>query len=192
MKKIFTLLLATIFISVFSQTKLIFYKSHSGNMKNFSADAIDISDGNLGLPPERIVGDIKLDSVIYVNDKETMLVSTYCTTRYGERKEEKHIRKIVPNSRLNFTKNQDSIKSLLKSNLYFDEFLKSVDDAVFIGFDKPTKKEMRKLKKEQKKSLKADKSTSENSEKNHETPYYLGLIFLTSLAGVYSWKKNKK
>ncbi len=190
MKNLFTFIFTAISLSIFSQTKLISYKSHSGNMKNFSAESVDISEGNLGAAPEKLVKTAKLDSVIYVNENESILVtsSTILNTRNGEKTKWKPGREVVRNSKLFNSKNKDSIKKVL-TNTY--NFQNDIDDVVFVGYDKPTKKGLRKIKKQQKRSINTEKSTSENSTNQSGTPYYLGLILLTSLAGVYSWKKKK-
>ena len=57
MKTFFTLLFSLSLIA-FGQTKLIAYKSHSGNMANFSVNGFD----NVGMPP------IEIDSIILLND----------------------------------------------------------------------------------------------------------------------------
>lgn len=58
----------------FSQTKLISYKSHSGDMKYFEKsiveDSYNANYSNLGVAPERFVNNSKLDSVIIINDKK--------------------------------------------------------------------------------------------------------------------------
>lgn len=189
MKNLFTLIFTAISLSIFSQTKLISYKSHSGNMKNFAAAEIDIADGNLGAAPNILIKTAKLDSVIYVNENESILVtSSTCETRLGEKSKWKPGREVVHNNKLFRSKNTDSIKTVLKNTYNFQN---DIDDVVFVGYGMPTKKELRKTKKEQKKSIKTKNSTSENSASQNGTPYYLGLILLTSLAGVYSWKKKK-
>lgn len=190
MKIIFTLLFTTISLSIYSQTKLISYKSHSGNMRNFSADAIDIGEGNLGMIPQRLVRTAKLDSVIYVNKDESILItSSTCKTRFGEESKWKPGREVVHNSKLFSSKNIDSVKTVLKEQYNFQN---NIDDVIFSGFPKTSDKEIRKIKRAKKEALRNKKSTTENSKKNRETPYYIGLLLMTSLAGVYSWKKNKK
>lgn len=187
MKIFFTFFLTTFSLFFFSQTKLISYKSHSGNIKNFSADAIDISEGNLGRAPDRIVKTAKLDSVIYVNENESILVtSSTCTTSFLEKSNWKPGREIVRNNKLFSSKNTDSVKKVLKSDYNFQN---DIDKVIFVGFKKPTKKELRKLKKE---TNKVKKSTGQNSENKGESKFYFGLLFVTGLAGVYSWRKNKK
>ncbi|AYN01795.1 hypothetical protein EAG08_17180 [Chryseobacterium sp. 3008163] len=61
----------------FSQTKLISYKSHSGDMKYFEKsiveDRYNINYSNLGVLPERYVTNSKLDSVIIIDDKKASL-----------------------------------------------------------------------------------------------------------------------
>ena len=193
MKKLFILLFGTISLLIFSQTKLIAYKSHSGNMKNFAAtiadDAFETTDSNLGAAPNILIKTAKLDSVIYVNENESILVtSSTCKTRNGQESKWKPGRETVYNNKLFSSKNTDSIKSVLKNTYNFQN---DMDKVKFINFQQPSKKELRKIKKEQKKSIKTKNSTSENSTNHSGTPYYLGLILLTSLAGVYSYRKKK-
>ena len=67
-------------IFAFGQTKLISFKSHSGSMKYFntvlSLGKMDIVNHNLGMAPEPIIKTAMLDSVIFVDDTTSIMVTT--------------------------------------------------------------------------------------------------------------------
>ncbi len=126
-----------------AQTKLIAYKSHSGNAKNFRTafenNLFDMAYSNFGLSPEIEKPKIKkissIDSVIYVSDSVVTLVrSWYCTgSAYKDSKPcatERNNFEYTPV--LNKKHKLDSIKSRLKNELQLDEL--SLKKAQYVGF----------------------------------------------------------
>src|SRR5436190_17041259 len=69
-----------------AQTKKIAYKSHSGNMRFFAKalamNAGDMSCSSPGAAPEEYVEHARLDSVIYVNDTTSVMVTSRTFGRY--------------------------------------------------------------------------------------------------------------
>lgn len=70
----------------FAQTKLIFHKSHSGSVKSFKMayekNLFDIGTSNFGMAPTTIVKNAELDSLIFLDDSTTiMITSEYCEDR---------------------------------------------------------------------------------------------------------------
>lgn len=70
-----------------AQTKLISHKSHSGKTSNFSkaysGNLFDIGNSNFGMAPEIHVRKAQLDSLIFINDSTTVMVtSEHCYNPY--------------------------------------------------------------------------------------------------------------
>lgn len=151
-------LLLTVFslfpLMVFSQTKLIAFKSHSGNMSNFTKALLlpkmDLSAHNLGEGPQPTIRNSQVDSVIFLTDSTAIMVtSTYCQNNpwYNHRK--KNIdttTKTLWNAGSDTVKNHplfsqqhslDSIKIEMTHHYYFRN---NIENTVFIGYDNGHKK----------------------------------------------------
>ncbi|PQA94497.1 hypothetical protein B0A69_08505 [Chryseobacterium shigense] len=187
MKTIYILFALSISNFLFSQTKLIAFKSHSGNSADFntavSEDLFDANASNLGIVPKRYVRDARLDSVIIVNDNESVLVTSSAQKRVpdGVKRVWEPGREIVRNHALFSKKNIDSVKQVLKRDYYF---VNDMDSVVFVEYDKENKS-YRQIKPAVSKPQK---------EKSEKTPrgLLLGILMLSGASGFYSWKKNKK
>ncbi len=148
-KLIFLLISCVVCISVHSQTKLIAFKSHSGNMINYSLALsnkhFDLEIHNLGMAPEPTIQQAEIDSVIFISDSVAVMVtSTVCKNSpwfYGNDStvdfESKTLwsagRDTVVNHPLFSQQHSlDSIKSELKRNYYFQN---DIEKTVFVGFD---------------------------------------------------------
>jgi len=138
-KQLLTILAIIIYANGFAQTKLIAFKSHSGNMKNFS-DAMgnnlfDDGTSNYGQAPERYVKTAKLDSVKFISDTVSVMFTSECTVDYYKRDTTlwKAGKDTVYNHPL-FTKKHslDSIKKVLKRDYYFR---RTSHETKFIGYD---------------------------------------------------------
>lgn len=86
-----TILLILFSTNSFTQTRLIHHKSHSGSVKNFKIayekNLFDIGESNFGMAPTTIVKNAELDSLIFLNDSTTvMITSEYCEDRARFRK----------------------------------------------------------------------------------------------------------
>lgn len=161
------ILILTIFAfgsAVFSQTKIIAHKSHSGSKQTFSKllKENDLGSSNFGVAPEVDIKKAQLDSLIFVNDTTQVMVTTIsCSNRNGEdaitsgwsHAKQKKIealkvsedkktsiweagRDTVYNHRIFSNKNDlRYIKVLLDSKYYFT---KPAEEVVFVGYsDKP-------------------------------------------------------
>jgi hypothetical protein len=152
--KILTLVCCLLSLNLFSQTKLIAHKSHSGSMETFKTslknNLFDMGEHNFGEAPRIRVKKAKLDSVIYVSDSlSVMVTSLYCQEKdvydFNEKKEQKQEesldygelwsagRDTVHNHPL-FTKKHslDSIREILEKDYYFNNPVSTVK---FIGYD---------------------------------------------------------
>lgn len=184
MKNPYSFLLLLICVSAFSQTKLIAFKSHSGHADNFSTavseDLFDANFSNLGVVPQKFVKDAKLDSVIILNDEESILV-TSSAKRFvdkGVKREWKPGRETVRNHKLFSKKNIDSVKTVLKRDY---NFVNDMDSVIFVEYDQDNKSY-----KEIKPSTVQPKN--EKSEKTRGG-LLLGVLFVSGASGFYSWKR---
>lgn len=184
---------------LFSQTKLIAHKRHSGNdfsyaLKNNTAD---IKDSNFGIAPTAQIRNAQLDSVIFIdNEKAVMVTSNYCRENFKRNTKDsisfwRAGKDTVYNHVLFSKKHQlDSIKQVLKTEY---NFRNDIEKVVFIGYD--NQKKLSKKKKKQFVPPVIINTKSKN--KNTNNPFLLygisfGLSFLVAL-GVYFFftKRNK-
>ena len=192
MKKNYLFLCIFASVAVLSQTKLISFKSHSGNSDHFKSsvynDVFNVNESNFGVAPTEIIKNAKLDSVIIINDHETILVtSAVCIDRRKPEGENESVwqpgRKTVYNHQLFSKKNVDSVKNVLKRDYYFKN---NIDDVVFVEYDSSTKKY-------QKIKSKSDNKEVSKPEKD-KTPKALlfGVMMISGLSGFATWKRNRK
>ncbi len=169
MRKIIPLTILLFSAYSFSQTKLISYRSHSGNTSFFKEavekNLFDMGLSNMGEVPIRRVTNAQLDTVIYVSpNKSVMVTSEYCDTfplmQYTDSLtsdsvfENYKIRgsrfwkagKDTLYSHPLFSKKNklDSIKHVLKHEY---NFRNDIEDVIFIGFDNESKVSKEKKKK---------------------------------------------
>lgn len=151
-----------------SQTDIIEYRSHSGNMTLFTKFSTPIIDGvttNFGMVANYIIRTAALDTVKFLKDgKAVMVTSEYCRDEFqmyldenGEVVNEKeNLWNAGADTMLNHPlfshqHSLDSIKLVLASQYNFQN---SIDSVVFIGFDNliqegnETEQELKKVKKE--------------------------------------------
>jgi hypothetical protein len=143
MKKLIFTCLAIFFGNLlFAQTKIIAYKSHSGNMANFEnaifENKFDANFSNLGVVPQRQIMDASLDSVIIIDENKSVLItSSVCKFRHSEKSELwKPGRDTVYKHKLFSKRNVDSVKSILKRQYYFKN---NMDSVIFLEYDKMKK-----------------------------------------------------
>lgn len=159
MKKI-TFFYSTILFIVFNvnsiaQTKLIHHKSHSGSLISFKMaykkNLFDIGESNFGMAPISIVKNAELDSLIFLNDSTTIMVtSEYCEDSFRPNKPPKRPRsspdynyldtdtstfwrpgKVIVQNHPDFNRKNpvDSIKKKLREKYYF---VNAPESVVFI------------------------------------------------------------
>lgn len=186
MKTTYSFLALLISISFISQTKVIAFKSHSGNVENFnsavSENLFDANFSNLGIRPKSFA-DVKLDSVIILNDEESVLV-TRSSAKFlfdGNKREWDKNREVIHDPALFSKKNIDSVKTILKRDY---NFINDMDSVAVLKFDKENK-----TYKELKPST--AKPKKEKSEKTRGG-LLLGVLFLSGASGFYSWRRIKK
>lgn len=171
-----------------SQTKLISYKSHSGDMKYFEKsiveDRYNTNYSNLGVAPERYVTNSKLDSVIIIDDKKSIIVtSTFCKTRRSQTPEKwKPGRDTVYNHAVFSNDNIDNVNKVLKENYNFQN---DIDSTVFLKYDKKTK-EYKPIS-----TKKIIKKAEVNSFKSKEEIMYLLVLSIVVFASIFIYRKNR-
>lgn len=143
MRKIFITSFILASISLQAQTKKIAFKSHSGSAENFATaladNLFDMENSDFGAAPERTIRTAQLDSVIYVSDSISYLVTTTWCTEWRSRKKDDDSTLWYPGRQMVFKHplfskkhSLDSIKNVIKQNYYFKN---PVEKVVFIGFD---------------------------------------------------------
>jgi hypothetical protein len=183
-----------------AQTKVIAFKSHSGNMANFKIaleeNLFDIDNSNFGHAPQRDVKTAQLDSVIFVSDSVTFLVtSEFCKWQGQEEKDAKLWKpgkeKLINNPLFSRNHSLDSIKSVIAREYGFRNSVKQV---VFVGYDN------NKRKYKNKSLLPLFNPPNDNN----PSPFGPQFIFIISLILVlsflaayitwkyYHWKEHKK
>lgn len=172
---------------IFAQTKLISYKSHSGNMEYFEKsiveDSYNTNYSNLGIRPEPYIINPKLDSVIIIDDKKSVIVTSglHKDRRNSNTEKWNTGRDTVYNHPIFSSQNIDSVKNVLRRNYNFENDL---DSTVFLKYDKETK---------QYKPI-PSKKTVKTAEINSVTSkvdmlYYL-VISIAALAFVVVYRKS--
>ncbi|KQR95086.1 hypothetical protein ASG01_04310 [Chryseobacterium sp. Leaf180] len=192
MKKNYLFLCIFASVAVLSQTKLISFKSHSGNSDHFKSsvynDVFNVNESNFGVAPTEIIKNAKLDSVIIINDHETILVtSAVCIDRRKPEGENESVwqpgRKTVYNHQLFSKKNVDSVKNVLKRDYHFKN---NIDDVVFVEYDSSTKK-YQKIK-----SKSGNKEVSKPEKDKTPKALLFGILMISGLSGFATWKRNRK
>jgi len=79
-KNLLTIFCLLTSLHLFSQTKLISHKSHSGSTANFAtaleSNLFDIKDSNFGVAPIREIKKAQLDSLIFLSDTSVIMVTS--------------------------------------------------------------------------------------------------------------------
>ncbi|MGB6036202.1 MAG: hypothetical protein WBG42_08035 [Cryomorphaceae bacterium] len=174
-----TLSILSISLTGFSQTKVIAHKSHSGSDENFQlalkSDNFNPLQSNFGQAPDRYVINAQLDSVIYIDAQQAILVTSYVDPNNRESSEKelksnwKPDRETVYKHPLFSQQHSlDSIKMVLKRDYHFQN---DIENVVFVGYDN------------------GEQSTKENqftpastfSPKGNAPHYFIGLLILVGI-----------
>lgn len=187
MRQIVICFFSLISTSLLAQTKEIAFKSHSGNMENFTIalnnELFDSEQSNFGLPEEKKT--YRLDSVIYLSDSVSVLVTTEyrqpfngkenSAKRWGMKKDTLYKDPLFARKHA-----LDSIKNVLKTG---GQYVNPVNRIIFIGFDNKKNKKNNIL------------PVSFKNDDNNNSPFdgklllMLGTILVLSLLGGWvSWK----
>lgn len=185
MKHFFMLLLLATSLSISAQTKKIAFKSHSGSAENFAIaledHLFDIDDSNFGQGIQPEVRNAQLDSVIFVSDSVSILVtSEYCNMR-NRSKDNPMLwyagRAITYNDPLFSKKHSlDSIRKIIKERYYFKN---NIDKVIFIGYD--NKRSCDSLPAEVNEPITFIKAKNKNSETGSQTIWIVAAIAGISL-----------
>ena len=187
MHQLFIVILISISTSLLAQTKEIAFKSHSGNMANFSIavhnELFNSEESNFGLPSEKIT--YRLDSVIYLSDSVSVLVKREYRQPYnGPGKTAKlwGVKKdtLYKDPLFGRKHSLDSIKTILKTG---GQYVNPVNKMVFIGFDnKMSKKNI---------ILPVSFKNDDNNNLPFDRKVFLmlgAILVLSLLGGWFSWK----
>lgn len=142
MKTFLITLLLTFNGAAFSQTKLIFHKSHSGSHTSF-VKSINGNSSNFGVLREPDVKTAELDSVIYLTDTSAIMVTKVCPRYpiYQQLGDEKqglngnwHPGRDTVYFHPLFSKKHalDSIRMVVSTEYFFRN---DIDSTKFIGYD---------------------------------------------------------
>lgn len=180
--------LSFISLSMQAQTKMIAYKSHSGNTADFLnsvfKDIFDVNDANFGVAPERFVFNSKLDTVIFIDENKSVIItSKFCheyisndTTVWKPGKDT-----LIDHS-VFIISNLDSIKSNLK-NYYF--FRNNIDSVVFLKYD-AKKKSYKNI------TPKKEKFKTKKSKENKKSKATLfGFLLISGAVGFFGIRRKK-
>ncbi|RRJ89311.1 LPXTG cell wall anchor domain-containing protein [Paenimyroides tangerinum] len=187
MKKV-VLFLGLISFSMQAQTKMIAFKSHSGNAADFSnsvfKDIFDVNDANFGVAPERRVINSKLDTVIFIDEHKSVIVtSEFCREFHtNDTTDWKPGKDTLIDNPVFIISNLDSIKSNLKKDYYFRN---NIDSVVFLKYD--AKKKTYKNITPKKEKLKT-KKTKENRNSNATI---FGFLLISGAVGFFGIRKKK-
>ena len=190
--------LFAIFIStfIFSQTKLIAYKSHSGNMANFetsvSKNVFDTNDPNLGEPRPKDFAEI--DSVIIL-DNDKAIVKTKIDS-YIENREKRRTTDTI--SLKGFGKKNtynDSLEFLVKQEItrkYYVEFFnlkkEKNDSTAYLKYNQQERTYQQLKKETPKPQIKKSEIKKESLMKNG----LIILVFILSgFVALNSWRNNR-
>lgn len=172
----------------FAQTKLISYKSHSGNMEYFEKsiveDSYNTNYSNLGIRPEPYIINPKLDSVIIIDDKKSVIVTSglHKDRRNSNTEKWNTGRDTVYNHPIFSSQNIDSVKNVLRRNYNFENDL---DSTVFLKYDKETK-QYKPIP-----SKKTVKTAEINNTKSKVDMLYYLVISIAALAFVVVYRKSR-
>ncbi|NOT51831.1 MAG: hypothetical protein HOP10_11210 [Chitinophagaceae bacterium] len=179
----------------YSQTKKIAFKSHSGNVENFSialANELFDNGSNFGMAPTPEIKNAQLDSVIFVSDSLAYLVtSQYCTYKRQPKSEPRLWRagrEIAYHHPLFSKKHSlDSIRKIIKQQYYFKN---NIDKVIFVGYDNDRSCDSFPVKV----SIPVTLVTGDDKSKQAGSSVPMiagGILFLSGLGGFISWKLHK-
>ena len=129
---------------IYSQTKLIAHKSHSGNTNSFHRamkySIFNLEASNFGEAPSPFVNTAQLDTLKYVSDSVAVMITSNCRKNRFTKKTDSLWtpgKDTIYNHPLFSKKNAlDSIKRVLRETYYFEN---SIDSVVFIGYNNTIK-----------------------------------------------------
>jgi hypothetical protein len=152
--------------------------------KSIVEDHYNTNYSNLGVAPERFVTNSKLDSVIIIDDKKSVMVtSLFCKNRRnGNTEKWKAGRDTVYNHAIFSSENIDSVKNVLRKDYNFQN---DIDSTIFLKYDSKTKKY---------KSIsikKAIRTAEMKSSRSKEELMYLLVVSIAVFASLYIYKKHR-
>ena len=187
----FLIIVCSIFTTAsFAQTKLIAFKSHSGNMNNFriamETELFNENGSNFGTPPYRTVN--TLDSVIYLSPTAVILIKKENRFPWGGIKKDSGVfismqRDTVYNDPLFSSKRSLDTTNYLTARYFRETF--ETKKTVFIGFKKIKTKEKKKdnLDSNQPKENNIFPIVVPNNDTDNNSPFDAAM--LKALAGIF-------
>lgn len=188
MKFILTFTFVLLLTALHAQTKEIAFKSHSGSKANYKAylanSFFDSEYSNFGMAPARTIRSAVLDSVIYISDTTSIMVTSfYCSYRASEDSTLWKGGKDTMIKHPLFTKKHalDSIRLVLKEQYYFNN---NMDSVKFIGYDNNNETRPQSEKKKKNKSTFVPIAQDRNDHGN--PPFNVQLIVAIAMLTVLS------
>lgn len=141
MKTLALLFFTLFFLNLSAQTKWIAHKSHSGSKSNF-INSLKGNPSNFGMAPQRFVRNANLDSVILINQRVAVMVTSE-TCHYedfnGRDKSNSQLWRagrdtVFDHELFNGNKSVSEIRHTLKTKYFFSN---PAEKVVLIGFEKP-------------------------------------------------------
>lgn len=201
------------------QTKMISYKSHSGSSSNFNhtlnLDLFSMPNSNFGAAPQRFIFNAQLDSLIFIDDTSTVMVtSNRCYNLDSNRSWGRSIKEIWKAGKdtvfhhiaFNRTLPDDTIREIIATQYHFandaDEIViidqgsdQPYSSETFVEKDKPEKKKKQRDARASKQKKRYNKTKKNRDAKKSLwkrpgcTTFILSL-FLVTLGITYKRKKD--
>mgnify|MGYP000542407609 CR=1 FL=1 len=180
-----------------AQTKLVYFKSHSGNAAYFRMayrdGLFDMDNSNFGEAPQRFVTESELDSVIFISDSVAVMVtSEYCgisrrikSTGYLWRA---GADTVINHPLFTLKHNLDSIRKVLKRDYFFRN---SIDSVKFVGYDNKKPDNQQQDQQDQRQDIMPVSDSGNGTPDNNLPVLIMVLITLSALTGFFSWRYVK-
>lgn len=186
MKILLTIGLLLYSLTSFGQTRLINHKSHSGKSSDFLKTHLS-SNSNFGMAPQRMVRNSKLDSLILIDEKTVIMITSESCHFEEYDGSDKSVSKlwkagrdtVVDHTVFNGNKSSDEIRQIIKQKYFFANPAESV---IFVGFEEEAQDESNLTSSSQKKQLKPKKELPEHHNRDEKRPSYLTIILFSILS----------
>ena len=173
------------FIS-FGQTRLINHKSHSGKSTDFLKTHLT-SISNFGMAPQRMVRNSKLDSLILIDEKTVIMITSESCHFEEYDGSDKSVSKlwkagrdtVIEHDVFNGKNSTEEIRKIIKQKYFFAN---PADSIVFIGFDEPKQQELPKQASPKIHPKKKRKTEEEDRSSDQKRPSYITIILFSIIS----------
>ncbi len=169
-----------------AQTRVINHKSHSGKSADFINSYLT-SNSNFGMAPQRLVRNSKLDSLILIDEKTVIMVTTEsCHYEEFDRsgRSVSHLWKagrdtVIEHDVFNGKNSTAEIRKIIKQKYFFAN---PADSIVFIGFNEPQQQELPKQASPEIHPKKKRKAEEEDRSSDQKRPSYITIILFSIIS----------